>query len=79
MSKIAKGIFRKRYTLTISPIITDGVADPAGGTVSPAPGIYNHHKGDVVTVTATPATGYDFSGWDLDGVAHSENPIKITM
>ena len=79
MSQIIKALFKKKLTLTINPVLTDGITDPAGGTLNPIPGAYTEHKGDVVTITATPNTGYDFSGWDVDGVAHPENPLKVTM
>ncbi len=41
------------------------------GAVDPAPGTYPHDRGDVVSLTATPAAGYAFSEWqgDIDGVA----------
>jgi gliding motility-associated-like protein/uncharacterized repeat protein (TIGR02543 family) len=58
-----------KYTLatTASPV--------AGGTVSGA-GSYN--SGDVVTVKATPATGYIFTGWSGD-VTGTSSSVTITM
>jgi hypothetical protein len=61
------------YTLTIS-------VEPAeGGTTNPPPGQHTYYEGTTVTVTATPASGYKFDHWLLDGEARTENPITITM
>jgi len=59
-----------QYTLTI--------AAGAGGTTNPSPGSYAHDTGTQITVTATPNSGYQFSGWsgDASGIT---NPITITM
>ena len=56
------------YTLTVN---TQG-----NGTVSPSSGSYP--QGSTVTLTATPASGYEFSGWsgDLSGTA---NPASLVM
>ena len=66
------GTQTQQYTLTV-------VVNPQGaGTVSlnPAGGTYT--AGTVVTLTATPNSGYVFSSWggDLSG---SQNPTSITM
>ena len=47
--------FIKVYTLTVT------VSPAEGGTVSPGGGTYD--EGTVVTLTATPATGYVFDQW----------------
>ena len=55
------------YVITVS-------ANPAnGGTVT---GGGTYHYGDTPTLTATPATDYEFQGWD-DGV--TDNPRTITV
>jgi uncharacterized repeat protein (TIGR02543 family) len=57
--------------------LTTTVTPEGSGTVAADPaGPYTH--GQVVTLTATPAAGYTFSGWsgDLNG---STNPTTITM
>jgi uncharacterized repeat protein (TIGR02543 family) len=60
------------YTLTVSNSPT------AGGTVSTSPSGSSFAAGTVVTLTATPASGYVFSGWSgsLTGTA---NPATVTM
>ncbi|MBN2166124.1 MAG: carbohydrate-binding protein [Marinilabiliaceae bacterium] len=46
------------------------------GTVNPSSGTY--YEGDLVSVNATPATGWQFAGWS--GAATStSNPVSITM
>jgi len=60
----------EQYTLTVN-ILGDGsvTLNPEGGT---------YEKGTVVQLTATPASGWQFSGWvgDLNG---DTNPTSITI
>ena len=57
--KTVTAIFVTRFTLTT-------MAEPSsGGTVSPE-GTTSYDAGTQVTVSATPATGYNFSGWSGD-------------
>lgn len=46
------------------------------GNVSPASGTFD--QGSVQTITATPATGYVFSGWSGSATG-TTNPLSITM
>jgi uncharacterized repeat protein (TIGR02543 family) len=67
------------YSLAVNPLArTLAVAKTGSGTVTldPAGGTYD--AGTVVTLTATPAAGYSFTGWsgDLGGIT---NPVPITM
>jgi photosystem II stability/assembly factor-like uncharacterized protein len=58
------------YTLAITKVGSGTVAlDPAGGT---------YDAGTVVTLTATPAASYSFSGWS-GGFSGNANPVSITM
>jgi hypothetical protein len=68
------------WTVTmVNPTLTISASPSYGGTTNPAPGQYSENYGANVTVTATPASGYYFSGWLLDGTDYSYNPITVTM
>jgi uncharacterized repeat protein (TIGR02543 family) len=67
------------YALAVNPLTcTLTVAKVGNGTVTldPAGGTYDY--GTVVTLTATPATGYTFTGWSGD-LSGTTNPTTITM
>jgi M6 family metalloprotease-like protein/uncharacterized repeat protein (TIGR02543 family) len=59
-----------QHTLTISA--------GTGGTTDPVPGTSQHDYGTQVQVTATPDSGYQFSGWTGDA-SGTTSPITITM
>jgi TRAP transporter TAXI family solute receptor len=48
------------------------------GTTSPAPGTYTKTEGESVTVTATPATGYELDRWEGD-VSGTDDSITFKM
>ena len=58
-------------TYTHRQYLATNVNAEFAGAVDPAPGTTAHDRGDVVSLTATPAPGYAFSEWqgDIDGVA----------
>jgi uncharacterized repeat protein (TIGR02543 family) len=59
-----------QHTLTANTVGSGSVTfDPLGGT---------YGAGTVVTLTATPETGFQFSGWSGD-LSGSANPATITM
>jgi len=58
------------YTLTVT--------SPANGTVSRDPDLPSYPSGTLVTVTATPTSGYAFTGWSGD-LTGTTNPATITM
>ena len=62
--------FVRQYTLTI--------ATGTGGTTDPSPETYTYDTGIEVIITATPNSGYEFSGWSGDA-SGTDNPITITM
>ena len=58
------------YTLT--------VATSGSGTTNPAAGTHTYASGTSVTVTATPASGYAFTGWS-GAATGTTNPVTIAM
>ncbi|MDO5979903.1 InlB B-repeat-containing protein [Flavivirga spongiicola] len=58
-----------RYNLTVSKT--------GSGTVVPN-GTSMHNNGDVITLIATPITGWNFAGWSGDA-SGTTNPLQITM
>src|SRR5262245_13470009 len=48
------------------------------GTISRSPNASSYAAGTVVTLTATPASGFQFAGWSGD-LTGSANPASITM
>jgi hypothetical protein len=50
----------------------------ANGTVTPSPAGSPYDSGTVVSLTASPATGYSFSSWS-GGLTGTANPATITM
>ena len=63
---------------SVTYTLTTAVTPPGAGsvTLSPAGGSYN--AGQVVTVTANPNSGYQFSGFS-GGISGTTNPATITM
>lgn len=61
-----------KYTLTVT-------VSPAGmGAVTQSPNQTQYTAGTVVTLTATPVSGYVFTGWSEDATG-STNPTSVTM
>jgi len=63
---------RNTYTLTVNASPSDG------GTVSRSPNQTEYNHGASVTVTATAANGYEFTGWS-GAATGTTNPVTITM
>jgi hypothetical protein len=67
---------RDAVTVT-SQFVLERVADP-GGEISASPDRATYPAGTVVTLTATPDSGFLFSGWSGD-LSGTQNPATITM
>ena len=61
-----------QYTLTTS------VSPSGGGSVTANPSQTGYPSGAQVVLTATPTTGYTFSGWS-GGASGTVNPLTVTM
>jgi uncharacterized repeat protein (TIGR02543 family) len=59
-----------KYTLTTSTV--------GSGSVTKSPALASYDTASVVTLTATPASGYEFTGWSGDA-SGTTNPYSITM
>jgi hypothetical protein len=59
------------YTLTIQVV--------GSGSTNPLPGAYSVISGSVVEVTASPAKGWKFDNWDLNGAVYTQNPISVQV
>ncbi|MDP2115135.1 MAG: ice-binding family protein [Bacteroidota bacterium] len=57
------------YTLNVTAV---------NGTVLKVPNKTAYNSGEIVELTATPSTGYTFTGWSGD-VTGSLNPVSVTM
>ena len=54
------------------------VAPMGNGNVSPTVGTHSYAEGTAVSISASPATGYEFSSWTGD-LESTENPALLTM
>jgi uncharacterized repeat protein (TIGR02543 family) len=70
----------QNYTASIfNPTLT--IEAGVGGTTSPSPESHVYDYGTEVSITATPDTGYRFSGWtgEVPSGHEDDNPVTITM
>src|SRR5664280_1870788 len=70
------GVFR--YDTITSYALTTIVAQSAAGSISRSPDASSYAPGTVVTLTASPASGYDFTGWS-GALTGKKNPATVTM
>lgn len=72
----------KSVTASFTPVVpntyTLNTPSSVGGTIGRNPDKPAYQSGEVVTLTAVPANGYQFDGWNGD-VTGMESPIQITM
>ena len=66
-------------TANFTPVLTTTVSPSGDGTVSPScPSGCSYSSGSQVTITATPVSGYQFSGF-TGTVNSSSNPLTVTV
>jgi len=70
------GVFR--YDTVTSYALTTTVAQSAGGSISRSPDASSYAPGTAVTLTASPASGYVFTGWS-GALTGKKNPATVTM
>src|SRR5664280_1387611 len=70
------GVFR--YDTITSYALTTTVAQSAAGSISRSPDASSYAPGTVVTLTASPVSGYDFTGWS-GALTGKKNPTTVTM
>jgi uncharacterized repeat protein (TIGR02543 family) len=70
----SSGIYTANLTTQYS--LTTSVNPPGAGTVNPS-GTYWYYSGEIVSVSATPNSGYTFNGWvgDLSGSTNSSSVV----
>jgi len=68
--KTIHAVFNEQVTLTL--------ISTAGGTTNPAPAVISYDKNKVITITATPISGYAFKEWTNDASGTSDT-ISVTM
>lgn len=70
----------KNITANFTPIETTFTLNVTAqnGTVSKSPNQQTYNNGDQVTLTATPANGYEFSSWS-DDASGNNNPLTVVM
>ncbi|MDF2190413.1 carbohydrate-binding protein [Paraflavitalea sp. CAU 1676] len=72
LGAIESGATTTTYTLTTS------ASPAAGGSVARSPNATSYNSGTVVTLTATAASGYTFTGWSGDA-SGSAASVTVTM
>jgi uncharacterized repeat protein (TIGR02543 family) len=70
------GVFS--YSMSSSHTLTTVTSPSAGGSVVRSPNAVSYTAGTTATLTATPATGYSFTGWSGD-LSGTKNPEIVTM
>jgi hypothetical protein len=63
---------------TFSTLLSVSVAPTVGGSIALDPPGGRYEPGTLVTLTATPAPGRTFAGWDGD-LAGAENPLSLVV
>jgi uncharacterized repeat protein (TIGR02543 family) len=67
-----------RYGVPVSCALTVSASPAAGGTIRRSPSAASYAVGAVVTLTASPAPGYVFTGWS-GALTGTKNPATLKM
>lgn len=65
-----------KYTLMMTVTIS---GNGTAGTVSPSPGSHQYLSGTSITLSATPSSDSNFTRFEINGVAQTQNPLPLTM
>ncbi|WP_240676236.1 InlB B-repeat-containing protein [Botryobacter ruber] len=68
----------KSITATFVAVYSLSVSTSGSGTVAKSPNQATYTSGSTVSLTATPASGYAFTGWSGDA-SGTANPLLVTM
>ena len=68
----------KNITANFTPIFYPLTISATNGTVSKSPDQASYQAGTVVLLTASPASGYQFTGWS-GNASGTQNPLSVTM
>jgi uncharacterized repeat protein (TIGR02543 family) len=74
----SSGLFTISTTPSTMYTLTTTASPPAGGSIMRSSDAASYASGTVVTLTASPAIGYTFTGWSGD-LTGTTNPTTITM
>lgn len=69
-------VITANFTATTETYTLDVIAE--NGTVEQDPVKIDYNNGEIVVLTATPVTGYTFTGWTGDETG-TQNPLSVTM
>jgi uncharacterized repeat protein (TIGR02543 family) len=64
---------------TTTPTLTLTMAVNGNGSTTPAVGAHDYSEGDVIDITATAASGWQFDGWTGDVANSSSTNTTVTM
>jgi uncharacterized repeat protein (TIGR02543 family) len=77
-NKTVTANFQQQTTTTTTYTLSTSAAPAAGGTVTRSPNAAAYDSSTAVTLTATPAAGYTFSGWSGDATGTGAS-VTLTM
>ncbi len=75
---VIPAIGNRAYVATFTHDLYTLTLNATNGSIAKDPDSTSYHYGTTVSLTATPATGYHFTGWSGDASGTS-NPVVVTM